>query len=314
MKRVAISSTMGPGVQVEVASLVRLMARASASRKCLHSRGGRLCFAGLIDARPMRRTELLENSPAGGLLRAWCEMRTGELARHGSGRLRLDRGVRSCRVPEQTVERSVLRARKAEIVDSLRGVFSDAGVIVVTHYQGLIGRRGDRAAARHARGRRALPRDQEPAGQDRARRHALFERSPSCSPGRPRSPSRRDPVAAPKAAVGYAKPQREADDHRRRAAGQPAERRAGQGAGRAAVARRAARQAGRPAQHAGGTAGRRCCRRRAASSRGCWRRAPSRADHTVAPRRLRAARIRNRSRGEPHHGESGNSSSTIFRR
>ena len=31
----------------------------------------------------------------------------------------------------------MLRARKTEIVDSLRDVFSDAGVIVVTHYQGL---------------------------------------------------------------------------------------------------------------------------------------------------------------------------------
>ena len=32
----------------------------------------------------------------------------------------------------------MLRARKAEIVDSLRGVFNDAGVIVVTHYQRLL--------------------------------------------------------------------------------------------------------------------------------------------------------------------------------
>jgi large subunit ribosomal protein L10 len=31
----------------------------------------------------------------------------------------------------------VLRARKTEIVDDLRDVFSDAGVIVVTHYQGM---------------------------------------------------------------------------------------------------------------------------------------------------------------------------------
>ncbi len=31
----------------------------------------------------------------------------------------------------------MLRAEKFEIVDSLRGVFSDAGVVVVTHFQGL---------------------------------------------------------------------------------------------------------------------------------------------------------------------------------
>ncbi len=31
----------------------------------------------------------------------------------------------------------MLRAEKAEIVDDLRGIFSDAGVVVVTHYMGL---------------------------------------------------------------------------------------------------------------------------------------------------------------------------------
>ena len=31
----------------------------------------------------------------------------------------------------------MLRAEKVEIVDSLRGVFADAGVVVVTHFQGL---------------------------------------------------------------------------------------------------------------------------------------------------------------------------------
>ena len=31
----------------------------------------------------------------------------------------------------------MLRAEKAEIVDELRGIFSDAGVVVVTHYMGL---------------------------------------------------------------------------------------------------------------------------------------------------------------------------------
>jgi large subunit ribosomal protein L10 len=31
----------------------------------------------------------------------------------------------------------VLRAEKAQIVDDLRGIFADAGVVVVTHYMGL---------------------------------------------------------------------------------------------------------------------------------------------------------------------------------
>ena len=31
----------------------------------------------------------------------------------------------------------MLRAEKAEIVDDLRGIFNDAGVVVVTHYMGL---------------------------------------------------------------------------------------------------------------------------------------------------------------------------------
>ncbi len=43
----------------------------------------------------------------------------------------------------------MLRAEKAEIVDGLRGIFSGAGVVVVTHYMGLY---GGRAAAPCARG------------------------------------------------------------------------------------------------------------------------------------------------------------------
>ena len=35
------------------------------------------------------------------------------------------------------MEATLLRARKSEIVDGLRGVFSDAGVVVVAHYKGL---------------------------------------------------------------------------------------------------------------------------------------------------------------------------------
>jgi len=35
------------------------------------------------------------------------------------------------------VEPNVLRAKKVEIVDSLRGVFADAGVMVVAHFQGM---------------------------------------------------------------------------------------------------------------------------------------------------------------------------------
>jgi large subunit ribosomal protein L10 len=36
-----------------------------------------------------------------------------------------------------SVEAILLRARKAEIVDSLRGAFGGAGVVVVAHYKGL---------------------------------------------------------------------------------------------------------------------------------------------------------------------------------
>ena len=35
------------------------------------------------------------------------------------------------------MEATLLRARKSEIVDGLRGVFSAAGVVVVTHHNGL---------------------------------------------------------------------------------------------------------------------------------------------------------------------------------
>ena len=98
----------------------------------------------------------------------------------------------------------MLRARKTEIVDSLRGVFSDAGVIVVTHYQGLSVaevtdlRRGMLAAGARFR-----------VTKNRLAKIALAD-TPYASladlfVGPTAIAFSRDPVAAPKAAVGYAK-------------------------------------------------------------------------------------------------------------
>jgi large subunit ribosomal protein L10 len=98
----------------------------------------------------------------------------------------------------------VLRAKKSEIVDSLRGVFNDAGVIVVTHYQGLSVaevtdlRRGMRAAGARFR-----------VTKNRLAKIALADTpySPLADlfVGPTAIAFSHDPIAAPKAAVGYAK-------------------------------------------------------------------------------------------------------------
>lgn len=98
----------------------------------------------------------------------------------------------------------MLRARKHEIVDDLRGVFSDAGVIVVTHYQGLSVaevtdlRRGMREAGARFR-----------VTKNRLAKIALAETAYSGLTDMFIGPTAiawsADPVAAPKAAVGYAK-------------------------------------------------------------------------------------------------------------
>jgi large subunit ribosomal protein L10 len=98
----------------------------------------------------------------------------------------------------------VLRAKKTEIVDSLRGVFNDAGVIVVTHYHGLSVaevtelRRGMRAAGARFR-----------VTKNRLAKIALADTPYSSLADLFVGPTAiafsADPVAAPKAAVGYAK-------------------------------------------------------------------------------------------------------------
>ncbi len=98
----------------------------------------------------------------------------------------------------------MLRARKSDIVDSLRGVFSDAGVIVVTHYQGLSVaevtelRRGMRAAGARFR-----------VTKNRLAKIALADTpySPLAElfTGPTAIAFSQDPIAAPRAAVDYAK-------------------------------------------------------------------------------------------------------------
>ena len=98
----------------------------------------------------------------------------------------------------------MLRAKKTEIVDSLRGVFSDAGVVVVTHYQGMSVaevtelRRGMREAGARFR-----------VTKNRLAKIALADTPYSSLADLFTGPTAiafsSDPVAAPKAAVGYAK-------------------------------------------------------------------------------------------------------------
>jgi large subunit ribosomal protein L10 len=98
----------------------------------------------------------------------------------------------------------VLRAKKVEIVDDLRGVFGQAGVVVVTHYKGVSVaevtelRRGMRDAGARFR-----------VTKNRLAKIALAETmfSPLADlfTGPTAIAYSADPVAAPKAAVGFAK-------------------------------------------------------------------------------------------------------------
>lgn len=98
----------------------------------------------------------------------------------------------------------MLRAKKVEIVDDLRDVFGQAGVVVVTHYKGLSVaevtelRRGMRDAGARFR-----------VTKNRLAKIALAETAFSPLAGLFTGPTAiaysLDPVAAPKAAVGFAK-------------------------------------------------------------------------------------------------------------
>jgi large subunit ribosomal protein L10 len=102
------------------------------------------------------------------------------------------------------VEAILLRARKAEIVDGLRGVFSDAGVVVVAHYKGL-------SVAEVSELRRGM---REAGAAFRVTKNTLARIALADTPYAPldglfTGPTAiawsADPIAAPKAAVSFAK-------------------------------------------------------------------------------------------------------------
>ncbi len=98
----------------------------------------------------------------------------------------------------------MLRAKKVDIVDRLRGVFSDAGVVVVTHFQGLTVaevtelRRGMREVGAKFR-----------VTKNRLAKIALadteFQPIADLFKGPTAIAYSSDPVAAPRAAVNFAK-------------------------------------------------------------------------------------------------------------
>ena len=98
----------------------------------------------------------------------------------------------------------MLRARKAEIVDSLRGAFSCAGVVVVAHYNGL-------SVAEVGELRRGM---RDVGAVFRVTKNTLARIALADTPYAPLDPLftgptaiafSADPVAAPKAAVGFAR-------------------------------------------------------------------------------------------------------------
>jgi large subunit ribosomal protein L10 len=102
------------------------------------------------------------------------------------------------------VEAILLRARKSEIVDGLKGVFSDAGVVVVAHYKGLSVaevsdlRRGMREAGAGFRVTKNTLAKIALADTPYATLDGLFAGPTAIAWSA-------DPIAAPKAAVGFAK-------------------------------------------------------------------------------------------------------------
>jgi large subunit ribosomal protein L10 len=102
------------------------------------------------------------------------------------------------------VEAILLKARKTEIVDSLKGVFSDAGVVVVAHYKGL-------SVAEVSELRRGM---REAGAAFRVTKNTLAKIALAETPyaqldelcsGPTAIAYSADPIAAPKAAVGFAK-------------------------------------------------------------------------------------------------------------
>ena len=102
-----------------------------------------------------------------------------------------------------SVEAILLRARKTEIVDSLRGAFGGAGVVVVAHYKGLsVAEVGE------------LRRMRDVGAVFRVTKNTLARIAVADTPYAPLDPLftgptaiaySADPVAAPKAAVGFAR-------------------------------------------------------------------------------------------------------------
>jgi large subunit ribosomal protein L10 len=98
----------------------------------------------------------------------------------------------------------LLRARKSEVIDGLRDVFSDAGVVVVAHYKGL-------SVAEVSELRRGM---REAGAAFRVTKNTLAKIALANTPyailerlfsGPTAIAWSVDPVAAPKAAVGFAK-------------------------------------------------------------------------------------------------------------
>jgi large subunit ribosomal protein L10 len=102
------------------------------------------------------------------------------------------------------VEATLLKAKKTEIVDSLKDVFSDAGVVVVAHYKGLSVaevselRRGMRDAGAAFRVTKNTLAKIALAKTPYAQLDELFSGPTAIAYSA-------DPIAAPKAAVGFAK-------------------------------------------------------------------------------------------------------------
>lgn len=98
----------------------------------------------------------------------------------------------------------MLRAEKVEIVDSLRGVFAEAGVVVITHFQGM-------SVAEVTQLRRSM---QDVGAKFRVTKNRLakialaetsFNPLTELFTGPTAIAYSEDPVAAPKAAVDFAK-------------------------------------------------------------------------------------------------------------
>ena len=171
------------------------------------------------------------------------------------------------------------RTQKAETVESLNGLFANAGAVVVAHYTRHDGCPNGRVALAPEKGRRFVQSGKEPSCRACASKERKQQASRDLFKGPTGIAYSKDPVAAPKIVVAYAKENDKLQDPRRRCGRLGAQRRRRQSLGGAALAR--------PASEPRSSAS---CRPRRPGSQACCRPRPAASPASFRPTQIRKRR------------------------